>query len=613
MQLKNFNDLFKNKYFIIPNYQRGFAWEKSQITDFIKDIKILQDSLKSNPENKHYTGLITLKQIEKYNNEESLFEVIDGQQRLTTTIILINKILEKIPTLKQKYYNYFIYNQETYHYRLSYHTDTPSHDYFKQQILKQDKELQTAEKSFYTHNLKKADELFHQELHNLNDDEVMDLFNTLINSFVVNEYIIDDKLNIHQTFETMNNRGKHLSTLELLKNRFLCLSPQLDLNEKELKSFEKKINDSYNTIYHYLGKPINPLNDDYFLNIHFLSYPKFTYNRAESKIFSDYLLKDKFSITSKNLSKDEITDYLADLSSSSKSFYIIHHPAEYYKTSMQERELVLYLEKLNYFGFTTFKPLLMNAITLYNEEIIKLTDCINFLKTLEKFMFITFSLSGYTANYKNKIFYNLAKDIKKNHNITLITEKINNILLRDPDIFINSTNFNFKNFKKYNKIKDSNFYNWKYVKYTLYEYELNLHENPNNALDKKDASNMINDLKLWVSNPKDQKEHIAPQQPEEYWKKQFEGEDYNKSINLIGNLLLLRQDKNIELSNRPFPSKKEHCYKRDSLSSIEVEQKENWNLETIIERGEKIFSFINKKYELKLTNEEISNLAKGNF
>ena len=81
----NLTELFKDKYYIIPDYQRGYSWTDKQIDDFWNDIIQAQRS-----NQKHYFGTLYL----KYNNETEYYEMIDGQQRLTTLFVLLILLYE---------------------------------------------------------------------------------------------------------------------------------------------------------------------------------------------------------------------------------------------------------------------------------------------------------------------------------------------------------------------------------------------------------------------------------------------------------------------------------------------------------------------------------------
>ena len=73
--------LFIITIFIIPNYQRGYAWEAEQVADFINDIKDAVDI------DEHYTGqiIVASKQQEIIGKVSyDVYEVVDGQQQLKT-------------------------------------------------------------------------------------------------------------------------------------------------------------------------------------------------------------------------------------------------------------------------------------------------------------------------------------------------------------------------------------------------------------------------------------------------------------------------------------------------------------------------------------------------
>ena len=77
------NDIEK---FVIPNYQRRFAWENKQVTDLFYDIHYL------NRGQKHLLNMTILITIRK--GRPNLVNIVDGQQRITTLILLI-KVLSK--------------------------------------------------------------------------------------------------------------------------------------------------------------------------------------------------------------------------------------------------------------------------------------------------------------------------------------------------------------------------------------------------------------------------------------------------------------------------------------------------------------------------------------
>ena len=107
-ELKTLTQLFSNNIFRIPDYQRGFAWGEKEINEFWNDLIRLD----TNSKKEHYVGVLTL-ETAKPDNYKKWFDdvwlvesknyepyyVVDGQQRLTTSIILIKAI---IATMKNK-------------------------------------------------------------------------------------------------------------------------------------------------------------------------------------------------------------------------------------------------------------------------------------------------------------------------------------------------------------------------------------------------------------------------------------------------------------------------------------------------------------------------------
>ncbi len=98
-KLESLSEIFNHKIFRVPDYQRGYSWEKVHLEALWQDIENLS-------ENKiHYTGTLTVELIpdkarHKFEEDNWLIEsqefkpfyVVDGQQRLTTFIILLSTI-----------------------------------------------------------------------------------------------------------------------------------------------------------------------------------------------------------------------------------------------------------------------------------------------------------------------------------------------------------------------------------------------------------------------------------------------------------------------------------------------------------------------------------------
>ena len=150
-------------------------------------------------------------------------------------------------------------------------------------------------------NLENAKNFFAENLANYYEKygitEIEALFKKLTQNLMFNVYEISDDFDVFVAFETMNNRGKKLSNLELLKNRLIYLITLYD--EKELKhdeksSLRKKVNEAWKEVYYQLGRnKQNPLNDDDFLVAHWIMY--FQYTREKGDDYIRFLLEEKFT------------------------------------------------------------------------------------------------------------------------------------------------------------------------------------------------------------------------------------------------------------------------------------------------------------------------------
>ncbi len=94
--------LFSNRFFRVPDYQRGYAWGEDQLNDLWQDLSDLNRNA-DGTYRRHYTGTIYVERIEDASqipagerwartNSSEFFYVVDGQQRLTTLAILMNEL-----------------------------------------------------------------------------------------------------------------------------------------------------------------------------------------------------------------------------------------------------------------------------------------------------------------------------------------------------------------------------------------------------------------------------------------------------------------------------------------------------------------------------------------
>lgn len=613
--LKTIAGIFESKVFRIPDYQRGYSWTKKQLNDFWEDLENLPD------DHIHYTGVLTLEPVNSKNYSQwendlwlmdgkgySPYYVVDGQQRLTTVIILIQTILEKVNEEEQLNYTSKKEITEKYisqskdggvskTFIFGYEKDNPSYEFLKTQIFGVESNANQDIETLYTANLEFAKKFFKKNIENLSVQETESLFKKITLSLKFNVYEIEEDLDVFVAFETMNNRGKKLSHLELMKNRIIYLSTLLKTEQYEKDSLRRNINDAWKTIYEYLGKnKKDPLDDDTYLKNHWIMY--FKYSRKTANDYIDFLLEEHFTaknVLKNKLSATDIQKYITSIQDSVKVWYFIHNPS----LSDYDPEIKKWLIKLNNLGFVAFKPLVMAILHKVKE--IDSNDIVEILKTMEKYIFLIFRISRRPANTGDSEFYRFAKDFYYDDlSIDGIKVKITEWIDRYRD----EKNF-FDYIKDLFEIQENGFYGWNGLKYVLYEYDYSLQEGSkeeHRKIDWKEFNKEINSI-----------EHIYPQTSEqECWDKYFS--DYSKDEksklrNSLGNLLPLAQRKNSSLQNDCFDKKKrqdsgEIGYFNGSYSENEVAQKENWAPKEILERGLKIIGFMEKRWDISFGSDE---------
>ena len=105
LELIPIEDLLEKKFFI-PSYQRGYRWKERQVIDLLEDILEFQKKDKEKGE------FYCLQPIVITKKENNVWEVIDGQQRLTTLYILLS-YLEEARKIMFNSYDKFSISYET--------------------------------------------------------------------------------------------------------------------------------------------------------------------------------------------------------------------------------------------------------------------------------------------------------------------------------------------------------------------------------------------------------------------------------------------------------------------------------------------------------------------
>ncbi len=252
--------LSSNRLFEIPIYQRGYAWEDENLRDLWDDVDYLGDR-------DHYFGTILLKKAEKKTRVGlrtfEHFDVIDGQQRLTTILILLRELISQLKDLgdadmsgeaTRLEENYIVYQD---HCKLTIGNEDRS--FFHDAILAG--RSATAPKTRAQERLRNAQTFFREQFERRREgqgrDEHLEFlidFKSRIDRLQVMLYIVPSTAEAVRMFETVNDRGRPLTNLEKTKSilmyaSYLVVGDRTRQDRTRLDTMLSGLNDDFSEIY----------------------------------------------------------------------------------------------------------------------------------------------------------------------------------------------------------------------------------------------------------------------------------------------------------------------------------------------------------------------------
>ncbi len=589
MELLDLDGVIEKGVFEIPSYQRGYAWQMRQLKDFWNDL----EHVSKLGNQFHYMHSLTLRELEN-EFENSAFEIIDGQQRLATSLILLGLLAK---TTQNKDPKYSLINLEPI---LSYKYYGLSEAF--RAITEEENDLEVFKTSFYAKNLIEAYEFFQEKIRNLPNTTLNKLLDALTKKMLFSVVgLNDNRIDPFSSFETINNRGKDLSTLELLKNRLHFVAHKI-CEGKKLEKLQQEINDTYTLIYHDLRQ----FEDDHlggFLK-HFVAY-----YYGEKGDFKKRLLEMEFNAhkrytdnTNFNEEYEKIDDLLFYLSYSSKVWNFLHTLDEKSITLIVDdnkkleieitpkmRGLLEKMRRLNALNDNAFLPLLLSLLTIQhagksaNEQPYTTKELEGLLEYLERFGLLIYGVAG--KNTAKNEWIELAFKAIQAYRFWGDKITIEDLPVLEKNFFNRQGNSGLELLEEsiHSKKNTEKWYKWgKALNYLLYEYEL--HHNPETTLNFDGSIESI--------------EHILPQKPDQGYSAKEKNWAKNPNIvHALGNLLLMAKNANSSLSNKPFDEKRKQ-YLKGSYSEKEVAKNASFGVEQIKEKSEKLLDFLIAHYRI---------------
>lgn len=216
--------LFENKQtYIIPMYQRNYAWGEKEIDQLILDIQDYQkqtDQLnqgQTQGSKKYYIGTLVV-----FERSKGTYEIIDGQQRFTT-LTLLAICLKRLSKEENNVLDMSWFNQ----FNLDFESRPKSSLTF-QALLRGD-HLQHLKSSEYNADLVQGFELLQRAMEKINKQgELGDFCKYLFENVVITQVTVPKDTNLNHYFEVMNNRGEQLEKHEILKAKLLSILHKIE-------------------------------------------------------------------------------------------------------------------------------------------------------------------------------------------------------------------------------------------------------------------------------------------------------------------------------------------------------------------------------------------------
>lgn len=539
-ELLNLKDIFNHgeRAFVIPEYQRGYSWEKRHREDLISDIKNLFIS-----SYKHYVGTIVASYKRNIETSEvSIYNIVDGQQRLTSLMILLSVLYNQKKLNKKnadELFSYFIAtgcdNGNTIRkFSLNSLLDT---FFYKHTLQEHQDSEEIVTKSHL--NISNAFNEFTQWLTHIDYDH-NEIYKIITERLGLLFYAPSDDAETGIMFEVINNRGKQLSELEKIKNYLIYYA-----EKNSVKDLRTTVDTSWGTILRNLNDAGFTSNDaeNSFLRNCWIVFADT--NKSRSYYVYD-TLKERFPATDKSKWK-KLKNFVLFLISASRTYHYIFGKNDVNEISDDEKKWLLYMS-------------LQANIASILPMILALYECVEnqleralVLELLEKLNFRYYG-SG-IANRADTgqgdlfwyahIFFNNYNQLIEDEDIVINIDWIQETL----KTFVESkaNDYLFIEYLTLDKDEDYDYYGWNNLRFFLANYEETLRKKHKRSTDLP---------KILASQNKDAKNDYYHK--EHIWaRKELDiiGTVDNINKRRLGNFILLEPSINISVSNNRIETK----------------------------------------------------------
>lgn len=521
----------------IPVYQRRYEWTEEQINQYFYDIERI--ALTTEYEG-HFLGTVVFVKS-SFPGMGTDFIIIDGQQRITTTFLLLKAIYDSLD--KDNYRRDEIYES----YFINKYVDSQ----YERKLISVEDDRKDYEELLVHNNMNNPSKihmnykrLMYLIQHSEASSEAMyDALSKVKIVYIELEQGKKDE-NPQTIFESLNSTGLSLTESDLIRNYLL-------------------MNESAAT-------------QEQLYNKYWLRIEELLTNAKISDFIRDYLTMKTSIIPNKNKVYQNFKAYVKQYDISSETILKeLNKYAEYYKIFLNpvidHDDTREYLQIVLQLKSTVTYPYLLRLFDKYHTaKELDAEEFLNILKHITSYL-VRRSITNFPTNALNKVFSSIGKEVdKKNKTMSEEAAVIDFLMSRTGSAL----------FPRDEKLKESimnnDMYNrnHKLAKIILGKIEMYLHKE------------FVNFDEMTI-------EHIMPNKLTSIWSLELGNEavlDHTLYKDVLGNLTLTNY--NSELSNKSFEDKKD--YYKDSNIKItrDITKYSNWNKESIHERGKFLYENI---------------------
>lgn len=559
------NALFADRVFRIPHYQRFYSWQSKQLNDLFDD---LTDLHAKDPDRHHFMATLVCyrtgerKQVKTI--DYNLYEVVDGQQRITTLALLLRAIEQKVDDdeVRKDLSRILVKDDNNL---LLLQTNNANQHLFNRYIREGVPPNKDETRTHADANLSNAIREINSFLTKWEEEkkDLMGLLRLLRNRIGFVVYDTEDKLAVYSIFECLNSRGLAVDWLDKAKSMLMGVAFEKSQSATAAQARIDELHNLWARIYNELAR--HPISGQEILRVAATLYIGAGAGKPLSGEDSIDKLREYCDTPEKTV---EVTEWFRQVAEK----LVTLHGKRYWDPVtriLQVRVLALAL-------------MLTDTLTDKQRD-----------AALEQWERVSFRIYGlYRKDSRTKVgdYVRLAAQIiKKSTDTSSFKQIMEKLKELGEDHPVKAAVEELLNEPKYEGFEEE-------CRYILWRYEEYLADQEGSHVNKELRE------KIWNARSASETiEHIFPQTPERGgpWSgKLNKGEQFSKHIDRLGNLLLLPPGLNSQAGRKAFTAKKDTYKKAEGLRTVrDVLSVRDWTQLSIDRREKKIANFLIEMFD----------------